>query len=420
MDTPATDGCWKGHHVILHADMDAFFAQVEQRDHPEFQGKPIIVGGAHHHREGEPYRYGVVSTASYEARRFGVHSAMPLIEAVRLCPDAIVVPVDMERYRTASRAVLACFESVTDTIEPVSIDEAYLDITGSLRRFGSPEEIGRNLQATIYAETHLTCSIGIASTKLVAKIASDARKPKGLVIVPPGNEQAFLDPLPAVAIPGIGPKTVERLASLGVHTVAEGRTLTLGTCQALFGTAHGRGVYRSFRGEDDRIVTPAGDPRSLSREETFLPPLATRAEMADVIRALSTDVARRLRAHHLLARTCTITLRTSGFVTTTHQCTLPEPTDDTVLLTRTATALFDEKWNRTPLRLIGVGTSELTSNVQGTLFSGESKDRALDTVVDALQSRFGKGAVSRGVGSDHLLHDLDGARRDRPEEQPSP
>ncbi len=416
MAMPSTDDPWKGHRVILHADMDAFFAQVEQRDHPELRGKPVIVGGAHHHREGEQYRYGVVSTASYEARQFGVHSAMPLIEAVRRCPDAVVVPVDMEQYREASRAVLACFQSVTDMIEPVSIDEAYLDITGSIRRYGSPEKIGQSLQDAILTRTHLTCSIGIAATKLVAKIASDAHKPQGLVSVPPGSEQAFLDPLPVDAIPGIGPKTVERLAAHGIHTVAEGRTLAVDQCQKLFGTAHGRSVYHSFRGEDDRPVTPPGNPKSLSREETFLPPLTTRKEMTDVIRALSTDVARRLRAHHLLARTCTVTLRTSGFVTTTHQCTLPEPTDDTMLLTRTATALFDEEWNHAALRLIGVGTSELTSAVQGTLFPNDTKDRTLDSVVDALQSRFGRGSVSRGVGSAHLLHDLDGSRRDRPEE----
>lgn len=415
MDFLMAEDPWKGHRVILHADMDAFFAQVEQRDHPELRGKPVIVGGAHHHKEGEPYRFGVVSTASYEARRYGIHSAMPLVEAVHRCPGAIVRPVDMERYREVSQLIRECFESVTDIIEPVSIDEAYLDITGSLRRYGRPDRIAQNLQTTIFERTNLTCSIGCAATKLVAKIASDANKPNGLVFVPPGTEQAFLDPLPVGDIPGIGPKTVERLGIIGIHTVAEGRKLTLDECQAICGKEHGRGVFHSFRGNDSRVVAPPGVPKSLSREETFLPPLATRDEMVDVIRALATDVAKRLRAHHLLARTCTITLRTASFVTRTHQCTLPQPTHDTLLLTKTATVLFSDTWDGSPLRLLGIGTSAFTSQVQTYIFGERAATTTLDTVVDALQERFGNASVRRGVSGSHILHDLDGSRRDSPD-----
>ncbi len=238
--------------TILHVDLDAFFAAVEQRDRPELVGKPVIVGG-------EPGGRGVVSAASYEARRFGVHSAMSLAEAVRRCPDGVFLPVDGHRYQQASREVMAVLRRSTPLVEPISIDEAFLDVTGSQALLGDGETIARSIKAAVREEVGLTASVGVATTKLVAKIASDLRKPDGLVVVPPGTEEAFLAPLPISRLWGVGDKTVVQLADYGVRTIGDLAVLPVDTVVRRFGK-HGASLIERARGIDPDRVVHDGDP----------------------------------------------------------------------------------------------------------------------------------------------------------------
>ena len=252
----------RGYLHIIHVDLDAFFAAVEQRDHPELRGKPVIVGG-------DPRSRGVVSTCSYEARKFGVHSAMPLATALRLCPQGIFVPVDGAKYQRVSRDVMTVLRRFTPAVEQVSIDEAFLDVAGSEALFGPAPEIARRIKREGVEATQLTVSVGVATNKLIAKVGSDLRKPDGLVIVEPGQEAAFLAPLSIDKLPGIGKKTEQVLRGLGVSTIGKLAKMPPETLKSRFGV-FGVTLHRFANGIDDRTISPRGDASSISRETTFV------------------------------------------------------------------------------------------------------------------------------------------------------
>lgn len=338
---------------ILHVDMDAFYASVEQRDRPELRGKPVVVGG-------DPRSRGVVSTASYEARAFGIHSAMPLAQARRLCPHAVFLPVDMGRYRRVSNQLEAILLRFTPLVERLALDEAYLDVTGSQRLFGSPADIARAIKQAIRQELSLTASVGVAPNKLLAKVASDLHKPDGLVVVEPGQAEAFLAPLPVGRLWGIGKVTAQRLAAVGVQTVGDLQSWPLSRLQREFGVRQGEELWRAARGLDSRPVETTDTVKSIGREETFASDIRDCRELYAVWRAQSDDVARRLRRAGCLASVVTIKLRDSAFHTITRQCTLPHPTDVGREICRTAQALFEQSgWQGRPLRLIGVSAEGL-------------------------------------------------------------
>ncbi len=378
--------------TILHVDMDAFFAAVEQRDRPELRGKPVIVGADPKSGRGR----GVVSTASYEARRFGVGSAMPISEAWRRCPQGVYLPPDMDCYARESERVMAILERFTDLVEPVSIDEAFLDVTGSARALGSGETIGRKLRQAIRDEIGLTASVGVATSKLVAKVASDTKKPDGLVVVAPGTEAAFLAPLPVRRLWGVGPKLEDTLAKLGVTTVGELATLDPGRLARRVGT-HGHDLQRLARGEDAREVSsqPAG-AKSLGQEHTYDEDTADAGRLRATLLQLADGVARRLRTHALRARTITLKYRDQDFRTTTRARTLQRATDSGDELFRVANQLFAEVHGRRKVRLVGIYASHFGEAVpQLGLFDAGPAASPVDRVRDELRRRFGDEAISR-------------------------
>lgn len=383
---------------ILHVDMDAFFAAIEQRDRPELRGKPVLVGG-------DPRGRGVVSTASYEARRFGCHSAMPMANAVRLCPKAVIVRPHMKRYAEASRQVFDILGRFTPLVEPVSIDEAFLDVTGSTRLLGSPVQIAQELKRQIRLETDLTASVGVAPNKFLAKLASDHEKPDGLVLVDPCEIQVFLDPLPIARLWGVGRATLPKLQALGVRTFADLRRIPREELRRRFGES-GERFYRLVRGIDDREVVPERNAKSLSHEVTFPVDASDRDHLRGVLLSLTESVAGRLRRHGYLARTVVIKIRTFDFSTVTRSATLASATDQTETLWLAASGLF-EHWqvgNQAAVRLVGVGVSNLIAqgNEQLELFDGnpDCRDRRrLDCAVDEIRARFGDNAIARGKSS---------------------
>ncbi len=396
---PENDG-WRGAGVdgkprdILHVDMDAFYAAVEQRDRPELRGKPVLVGG-------DPRGRGVVATASYEARPFGCHSAMPMAQAVRLCPQAIIVHPRFERYAQASRQVFAILESYTPLVEPLSIDEAFLDVSGSTRLFGAAEHIAREIKARIAAQTGLTASVGLAPSKFVAKLASDLRKPDGLVVVPRDQVQAFLDPLPIGRLWGVGKATLPRFEALGVRTFADLRQLGATDLTQRFGES-GEHYYRLVRGDDDRPVVPDREAKSISHETTFAVDIADPEYLRSILLSQVEQVAQRLRRHGLTARTVSVKIRTADFKTITRHRTLPDSTAETYLIWTAVAALF-QHWaagERRPVRLIGAGVEQLAPEGQGqlALFADLAgvRRRTLDRTVDAIRERFGRDAITHG------------------------
>jgi DNA polymerase-4 len=407
----APESRWGPHRAVIHLDLDAFYASVEQRRRPELRGRPVIVGGGAEHdpATGEVrsvVRRGVVSAASYEARRFGVHSAMPLATALRLCPQAVLVPVDFAAYRSASSEVFGICRDYTPVLEPLSLDEAYLDVGGSIRRFGEPDAIAAEMVERISTQTGLDASVGVATGKTVAKIASDLRKPRGFVVVRPGTEAAFLHPLPLRRLPGLGPATERALAGLGVTTLGGLAGLPPDVLRRRLGEAAATSLSARARGEDPSEVTVPGRPKSISREETFLHDTADPRQLDRRIRELAADVGHRLRAGSWSARTVSLRLRSSDFTTITRQRTLPTPLDDDVTIAIAALELLGESWDGGPLRLLGVGVEHLAEAGQLELL-GPEQDRAsrLDRTLDALRSRFGDAAVRRGAPGE--LRDLD-------------
>ena len=372
--------------------MDAFFAAVEQRDRPELRGKPVIVGADPRGGRGR----GVVSTASYEARRFGVGSAMPISEAWRRCPHGVYLHPDMDKYSRESERIMELFRRFTDLVEPVSIDEAFLDVTGSARALGTGAEIAVRLKQGIREETLLTASVGVAASKLVAKIASDMRKPDGLVVVPPGEEEAFLAPLPVRRLWGVGPKMEEALARLGVVTIGDLAALEPGRLERRLGT-HGHDLQRLARGEDDRDVFAEGAAaRSLGQEHTYGRDTADPARLRATLLDLADGVAGRLRAHGLLARTVTLKYRDEDFHTTTHARTLPEGTDAGNALFRVASELFAEVHRGKKVRLLGIYASHFgEEKPQLALFDEPVAPSPVDRARDAVAKRFGDEAITR-------------------------
>jgi DNA polymerase-4 len=375
--------------TILHVDLDAFFAAVEQRDRPELRGRPVIVGG-------EPGGRGVVSAASYEARRFGVHSAMSLTEAVRRCPDGVFLPVDGRRYQQASREVMAVLRRFTPQVEPISIDEAFLDVTGSRALFGDGESIARQIRATTREEVGLTASVGVAATKLVAKIASDLRKPDGLVVVPPGTETAFLAPLPIGRLWGVGEKTATALAEYGVRTIGDLANLPPDLLVRRFGK-HGASLVSRARGIDDDPVHQGDPAKSVGHEHTFDVDTSDPEVIERTLLAMAEGVSGRLRSAGVRASTIAVKIRDTSFRTFTRQRTLPEPTDLTEPIFRAALELARPEVRGIRVRLLGVTASNLGEREQLGLFPNDDpRRRAAIEAADDLRRRYGDDAVTRG------------------------
>jgi DNA polymerase IV len=343
--------------LVGHVDVDAFFAAVEQRDKPSLRGRPVIVGGVGPR--------GVVATASYEARVFGVHSAMAMAEARRRCPQAAVLAGRFEVYRVTSAAVMAQLAALSPRVEPVSLDEAYLVLADT-----DPPGTIAAIRAAIRRATGLTASVGAGTTKLVAKIASDLAKPDGALLVGPGQEQEFLDPLPVRRLPGLGPASEARLARLGIGTVRQLRALSRAEAVSLLGDAHGSMLWGLAHGLDPRPVQPEHEVKSVSTEETFDHDLVDPVLVEATIDRMATSVARRLREATTSGRTVTLKARYPDFTTLTRSTTLPGPTDEGRVVARTARSLLRDVDLTRGVRLLGVGVSGLTPWVQEDLFEG--------------------------------------------------
>jgi DNA polymerase-4 len=376
---------------IVHVDMDAFFASVEQRDRPELRGKPVIVGGGG--------ARGVVAAASYEVRKFGVHSAMPTREALRRCPHAVCVVPRMSHYASVSKQIFAVFHEFTPLVQGLSLDEAFLDVTASIEALGSPERIAREIKRRIRERTELTASVGVAPNKLVAKIASDLRKPDGLVIVEAGEVSALLDPLPIRKLFGLGAKTAPKVEALGIRTLGELRQAPASRLRAVFGRYTER-VQQRAAGIDDRPVVPDVDEKQISAEETFATDIADRARLQAELARLADKTCARLRASGLVASCVTVKIRRRDFTTYTRQKHFEPPTQETRVIAGIAAGLLDgwlRSQPRAALLLIGVGVSELGSELQADLFAAPetSRNRQLDAAVDEIRRRFGSVALKR-------------------------
>ncbi|MBK8978477.1 MAG: DNA polymerase IV [Planctomycetes bacterium] len=410
MAPPADSGIAR---TILHADLDAFYAAVEQRDDQALRGRPVVVGGLGPR--------GVVATASYEARRSGVHSAMPIGRARRLCPDAVFLRPRMAHYAAIARTVRAVFERFTPLVEPLSLDEAFLDVTGSRALFGDGRAIAQRLRAEVSAAVGLTASVGVATSKFVAKVASDLRKPDALVVVEPGTEEAFLAPLPVARLWGAGPVAQERLRALGIGTIGELRRTPVEVLALRLG-AHPAAHFAALaRGDDPRPVVPERDAKSISQEHTFDADLRDDDAVRRCLRGLSEGVGRRLRDAGLTARVVRVKVRFPPFVTRSRQVHLPRPTDDDAELAECAIALVAKaRASGRPVRLLGVGVAELVAREatpataavpqQRELFGDagevaaaaaradlEARRARLTRALDAIRDRFGHDAIRRGT-----------------------
>jgi DNA polymerase IV len=379
--------------TILHVDMDAFYASVEQRDRPELRGKPVIVGGLNGR--------GVVCAASYEARPFGVHSAMPISKARRLCPQAVYLPVRMSHYVEISRQIREVMLAFTPLVEPLSLDEAFLDIHGCEDLFGSAPVIASKLKSRIKSETGLTASVGVAPNKFLAKLASDHGKPDGLVVVEPDRVAEFLHPLPVGRIWGVGAKAEKRMHALGIDTIGQVARLPEQILIDHFGEMGGH-VWRLATGEDGRLVVPDRDAKSISSETTFAEDIADRETLKMWLLDLTDHLASRLRQVEIKARTVELKIRSSDFQTRHRAQALPEATNLTDVLWQTAQEIFERGVTADlfPVRLLGVGATRLTRNaaVQRNLFDAGERERqqSLDQTIDAIRGQFGADAVRRG------------------------
>jgi len=372
--------------------MDAFFASVEQLDDPRLRGKPVLVG-----HDGPR---GVVAAASYESRVFGCHSAQPMSVAKRICPHAIIVPGRHARYREVSQKVFELFERVTPRVEPLSIDEAFLDLTGTERLLGPADAVARKLKHDIRATTGLTASIGVAPNKFLAKLASDLEKPDGLTIITPENLDRILLPLPISKLWGVGPKTAQKLEGIGIRTFADVRRMPPELLSARFGEEGDRYRRLAF-GQDDREVIADSSAKSIGQEQTFGTDVADLEELRRVLLAQAEQVGHRLRRHGLRARSVVVKIRYGDFETITRSTTLEQPTDITQDLYRAGRELFDRWAARSfqPVRLIGLTASRLSTDAgQMHLFTqGESdRHRRLDQALDRINDRFGKSVIRRG------------------------
>ena len=386
---------------ILHVDMDAFYASVEIRDDPSLEGLPVCVGGPASGR-------GVIAAASYKAREFGIHSAMPTAQALRQCPDLVLVSPDFDRYTTVSRQVMEIFRRYTPVVEPLSLDEAFLDVSGSERLFGDAIEIGQAIRRDILRETRLVASVGVAPTKFLAKLASDLDKPDGFRVIQPGEVREVLEPLPVRKIFGVGPRTASRLEQLGVRTVGDLTRLERREVGKRFG-APGLWIHDLANGIDPRRVTPRREEKSHGMERTFPEDVSNRDELRAHLLAFCEEVAFVLRDKGLRGRTVTLKARFGDFKTVTRTRTLDFPTNLGPRIYQVAAELLDRVPNR-PLRLLGVQVSRLDdvrTPVQGALFDGadmpvaparrsagtDAKLQRATRSMDDLRKRFGRGAV---------------------------
>ena len=348
---------------IIHLDMDAFYASVEVLDNSSLRGKPVIVGGG--------VKRGVVSAASYEARKFGVHSSIPMSKAMRLCPHGVFLPVRMERYKEASDRVFGIFRRYTPLVEPISLDEAFLDVTASVRLFGPPEEIARKIRTEVREETGLTVSAGVASSKLVAKIASDMNKPDGLTVVPRGKEQDFLAPLQVGRLWGVGEMTRSALAELGVQKIGDLAGISEEAVVRKLGK-HGAHLHRLAYGIDDREVEPEREIKSMGREETFDEDLLEILDLRRQLLDIATRTAARLRSHGLRGRTITLKVKYSDFRLVTREVTLPLGIDDGGEIFRQALLLLEKTAaGKKPVRLLGIYLSNFGGEPGSDTVSGQ-------------------------------------------------
>lgn len=342
--------------AIVHLDLDAFFAAVEVLENPELVDQPVLIGGS-------PEGRGVVATASYAARAFGIHSAMPMARALALCPHAVVLPTRHRLYRDYSRRVMDIVREASPLMEQVSIDEAYVDVTEQLTHWDEAVDLARGIQRRVEEQVDLTASLGVATNKLVAKVASDRDKPCGFTVVPPGDEAAFLAPLPVRVLWGIGPVTARKLAEMEITTVGELAARSEEELRAQFGR-HGKGMARQARGIDSRSVVTEREAKSVSQETTFRRDLSQKDALKAQLWRLSKGVARRLHRSGLVAGTVVIKLRYSDFTTLTRQISLPVPTDDERVIYRAALSLLGRVWQRgRPVRLLGVAGRRLCAPV---------------------------------------------------------
>ncbi len=385
--------------AIIHVDMDAFFASVEQLDHPEYRGKPVIVGADPQGGQGR----GVVAASSYEARKFGVRSAMPISRAYRLCPQGIFVAPRGGRYGEISQRVFAIFRDFSDLVEPLSVDEAFIDATGSLRLFGSAEKIGREIKRRIKDELGLVASVGIAPTKFVAKIASDIGKPNGFVMISEEEVLGFLHPLPITRLWGVGEKTAELLSRRGIKTIGDVAKIGEKALAAMLGD-HGAHLWRLSMGIDEREVVPETAAKSVGNETTFDEDTADPQIIRETLLRLCDKVAGRLRKYGFLALGVTLKFRDEDFRTVTRSLTRETPTAVTSDLYADALALLSRTgWTGGKrIRLVGITAHRLATGgearAQGNLFVSaerEEKKKSAECAVDAVRQRFGKGALLR-------------------------
>lgn len=381
---------------ILHLDLDAFFCAVEELHNPALKGRAFAVGG-------RPEERGVVASCSYPARHKGVHSAMPMSQALRLCPELIVVPTRHRVYRSTSQRVMERLHRLTSLVEQISIDEAFLDVSA---RAEEPEALARLLQKSIRTELELPCSLGVATNKLVAKIANSAGKaaargegpPNAITVVAPGGEAVFLAPLPCDALWGVGPKTSVRLTEWGMHLIGDLARQAPAELEALLGKT-GRELVMRAQGIDDRPVIPEHETKSISQETTFTRDVSNEAELLRTLHDLAQGVGKELRRSGLAASTVRLKMRWSDFTTPTRQTTLSQPNDDSETIYATAKQLFVRLWQPgQPVRLIGVGVSGLTDppRQMGLFDVPNERVEKLSSAVSAVRARFGDGAIVRG------------------------
>ena len=377
--------------IILHIDMDAFFASVEQRDHEEYRGKPVIIGGLGPR--------GVVSTASYEARKFGVHSAMPMVTARRRCPDAIFLPGDHAKYSVVSRQIFSVLARFSPVIEQLSIDEGFLDLTGMERLMDSPRAYGEAIKRAVCEETGLTASVGVAPNKFLAKLASDMEKPDGLVVIRPEDAERVLAPLPVSRIFGVGKKTEARLSALGFKTIGQLAAADRSRLARALGDRMAAQLIALAHGLDDRPVEPTRAAQSIGREETFDEDIHSREEAERVLLSLSEEVGWRLRREGLSARTVTLKLRFAPFDTYTRQQTFPDPVSYDEDIFAAARALF-RAFPSPPgagIRLLGGSAGNLCTEGELSLFDDHEKKEKLYGAIDRLKSRFGENILTRAA-----------------------
>ncbi len=382
----------KKNNTFFHVDLDAFFASVEQLDNPEYRGKPLIVGGTS--------KRGVVSTCSYEARKFGVHSAMPIIQAKKLCPQGIFIPGRMSRYHEKSKEVMAVFKDFSPEVQQISIDEAFLNMTGMEMLLGTPEESARRLKEKVKAETGLAISLGCATTKYVAKIGSDKSKPDGLLIIPSGSEVSFLKSLPLKDIWGIGKKMREKLISSGLSTVPEIFNSSKDLLQSILGEASGAFLYRAVRGELTEIFNEEAKSHSISTERTFKDDIFSPSQINDVLFFLSTELMFRIYDEKIKSKTVSVKIRYNDFTTVSIQSTGEIINDSQSLYDRVKELFYEKFDNKTPIRLLGISimnTEPDMQEAQTELFCDEKKLKArkIEEMMYNLSKQKGRSIVKK-------------------------